>query len=270
MAFLDTCNELFDTNDLYALLGISKDASEKEIKKAYKKKSLKVHPDRVGDEEKELATKKFQTLCKVSKILLNSETRGLYDETGSVDDDDFCLDESKLNDWAEYWKSYFKCVTTEKVKSFYDSYRFSDQESTDLKHLFIECEGDMDKVFESQLCSLITDEDRFRKILDSAIEKKELPAFHAYINESAAKRKRRFRKWNKEAKEVEQDETQLKNSFSSLEQQIMMRHADRQKQQDSFFDDLAAKYCKPKKPRNASSSSKSKSKSTSSKSKSIR
>jgi len=257
MGFLETCEELFDTTDLYVLIGVSKDADEKAIKKAYKKKSLKVHPDRVGEEDKELATKKFQTLCKVSKLLLNADTRALYDETGSVDDDDFCLDESKLNDWSDYWKSYFSVVTAENVQSFHDKYRFSEQEAEDLKRLFVEHEGDMDKLFETQLCSFITDEERYRVILDEAIKIKEIPAFDAYVKETAAKRKKRLRKWTKEAKEAATaSKSKQSDGMNSLEQMIMARQADRKKQQDSFFDDLAAKYCKPKKQRKSSTKSK--------------
>jgi len=46
------------------------------------------------------------------------------------------------------------------------------------------------------------------------------------------------------------------NGMNSLEQMIMARQADRKKQQDSFFDDLAAKYCKPKKQKKGSTKSK--------------
>jgi hypothetical protein len=52
------------------------------VKKAYYKQSLKVHPDRVTDDEKENATEKFQTLGKVYSILSDKEKRKIYDETG--------------------------------------------------------------------------------------------------------------------------------------------------------------------------------------------
>lgn len=62
---------------LYDLLGVSTDASEPEIKKAYRKAALKFHPDKpTGD------TEKFKEISEAFDILSNSEKRQLYDQFG--------------------------------------------------------------------------------------------------------------------------------------------------------------------------------------------
>lgn len=52
-------------DDAYAALGITKDATDEEVRKAYRKMAMQYHPDRVatlGDDVKEAATKKFQEI----------------------------------------------------------------------------------------------------------------------------------------------------------------------------------------------------------------
>ena len=60
MGLLDDCELLFGTNNLYELLNVAKECKESDIKKAYRKLSLQVHPDRASADEQEHATKKFQ------------------------------------------------------------------------------------------------------------------------------------------------------------------------------------------------------------------
>ena len=59
-SFLESIKEHFDTSDLYQALGVDKGADDTELKKAYRRLSLKVHPDRVSADEVAVATKKFQ------------------------------------------------------------------------------------------------------------------------------------------------------------------------------------------------------------------
>lgn len=58
--FLDEVEQCFGTRDLYAVLGVGKTAKESELKRAYHRLSLQVHPDRVTQGEVEEATRKFQ------------------------------------------------------------------------------------------------------------------------------------------------------------------------------------------------------------------
>ena len=73
-------NKSSDTK-FYDLLGISKTASEDEIKRAYKKCALKYHPDRNRD-NKEEAEKKFKEIGKAYEILSDPQKKDLYDKYG--------------------------------------------------------------------------------------------------------------------------------------------------------------------------------------------
>lgn len=66
--------------DYYKLLGISRDAGEDEIKKAYKKMALKWHPDRNGGSEE--ASKKFKEISEAFEVLSDKNKRTIYDQVG--------------------------------------------------------------------------------------------------------------------------------------------------------------------------------------------
>ena len=69
--------------DPYAILGVSRGASEDEIKKAYRKKSLKCHPDKAKCEEAEPA---FKKLSQAYTILSDETKRRQYDHFGNEED----------------------------------------------------------------------------------------------------------------------------------------------------------------------------------------
>jgi DnaJ-class molecular chaperone len=64
--------------DHYQTIGVDRNASQEEIKKAYREKSKELHPDANGGDDKG-----FAALGKAYEILSDPEKRKRYDETGS-------------------------------------------------------------------------------------------------------------------------------------------------------------------------------------------
>ena len=69
-----------DSQNYYELLGVQMDATKEDIKKAYRKLSLKYHPDRVSElSEKPLAEEKFKEINAAYKVLSDPGQRRGYD-----------------------------------------------------------------------------------------------------------------------------------------------------------------------------------------------
>ena len=66
--------------DYYEVLGVSKNATESEIKKAYRKLAIKYHPDKNPDDKE--AETKFKEAAEAYEVLSNSEKKQRYDQFG--------------------------------------------------------------------------------------------------------------------------------------------------------------------------------------------
>jgi len=64
--------------DYYKILGVPRNASPEEIKRAYRKLAHKYHPDKGGDE------KKFKEIAEAYQVLSNKEKRAQYDRFGTT------------------------------------------------------------------------------------------------------------------------------------------------------------------------------------------
>ncbi|KAH0544532.1 hypothetical protein FGG08_001304 [Glutinoglossum americanum] len=252
----------------YEVLGVEKDATESEIKSAYRKRALKNHPDKVSTEEKENAHKTFQEIAFAYAILSDERRRKRYDVTGrteeslDLEDDDF--------NWADFYREQWRdSITEEVIEKFKLEYKGSDEEKCDLLKFYEMFEGNMSKIYQMVMLSdPLEDEERFRGIIDAAIVAGEVESYSAYTKESKASRKRRLKEARKEATKEEQEALEMARELgledklfnnepgnkkpskkskkptdeSTLASLIMARQKDRS---TSFLDRLEAKYSAP-------------------------
>src|ERR1700677_4582789 len=73
-------NTKVSKEDYYAVLGVSREVSDQELKSAYRKQALKYHPDRnPGDHA---AEEKFKEASEAYQVLSDSDKRAAYDRYG--------------------------------------------------------------------------------------------------------------------------------------------------------------------------------------------
>jgi molecular chaperone DnaJ len=68
--------------DYYEILGIQKNASIDDVKKAYRQLAMQFHPDRVAPEKKKEAEERFKEISEAYAVLSDQNKRALYDQYG--------------------------------------------------------------------------------------------------------------------------------------------------------------------------------------------
>src|SRR6476620_4395402 len=68
--------------DYYEVLGVAKNASEEDIKKAYRKHAMKHHPDRNQGDSAKKSEEKFKECKEAYEMLSDGQKRAAYDQYG--------------------------------------------------------------------------------------------------------------------------------------------------------------------------------------------
>ena len=77
-----------EKRDYYEVLGVSKNATDEELKKAYRRLAKKYHPD-ANPDNKEEAEAKFKEVNEAYEVLSDSQKRKMYDQFGTADPQGF-------------------------------------------------------------------------------------------------------------------------------------------------------------------------------------
>ena len=233
---------------LYTLLGIERNATENEIKKAYRKTSLKVHPDKNPNDPD--ADKKFQKVNEAYVILSDDKKRKHYDLTGEVD-------QENLEDLVNRCRFFYKEFTADDIDDFATRYKNSGEEEEDLVNFYETYKGDITNILEFIPLSENNDIPRYVKIFDTLIKEKQIKAFKRYKEtknniklistleeeESEAINLQDQVKGRKRDKKQKSKHKNEDNSFQELQNKILAKRS--QANTGNFLDALANKYCDP-------------------------
>jgi DnaJ-class molecular chaperone len=92
---------------LYDELGVPRNASPEELKKAYRKLALQHHPDKVDEKDKASAENRFKTISEAYAVLSDENRRRFYDQTGSTDQPNTQQQHHSQADIHEFMRSMF-------------------------------------------------------------------------------------------------------------------------------------------------------------------
>ncbi len=171
------------------MLGVSWDATPAQLKKAYHKLALALHPDKQvssknSAEEISAAKLKFQAISVTYQILANEERRKEYDRSGELveDDDADFVSSSSFTQWEQFFKNLFPGISFDDIDKFTVKYKESDEEKKDVLKYYQMCQGDLNKMVNCVMCSEKSDKHRWVKYyIEPAIQRGDIPRFEALL-----------------------------------------------------------------------------------------
>lgn len=242
----------------YEVLEVEVTATPVEIKKAYKKLSLKYHPDKIQQQKTDEAKDRFPQIQFAYSILSDPAKRTRYDTTGSLGGD------ATLDDgfnWKEYFQSMTDKITIDMIEEDRAKYQESAEEKQDILNNFLYYEGDFLRLFEV-IPHLEFDEaaeSRVFTIVDEAVENNDIEldkgmskAFEKYKKSRKTKVRQMLKKLAKEAKQAEEMKKTISkkpiNTEDDLKALIQKKNSGKL---DDLISSLESKYTKKGKKRSA-------------------
>lgn len=238
--------------DPYAVLQVEKDSTPLTIKKAYKKLSLKYHPDKIQQLNLDVDKTVFPQIQFAYSILSDPGKRSRYDATGLLG----FSGEEDVFDWKEYFDQMTDKITIDMIEEDRAKYQGSEEEKEDILHNFVYYEGDFLRLFEviPHLEFDETQESRVFDLIEEALvsgsiemDKNMQRTWDKYKKLRKTKVKQMLKKLAKEAKQAEEmskkiTKKPIKNE-GDLAALIQRKNAGRL---DDLIDNLEAKYGKSK------------------------
>jgi DnaJ family protein C protein 9 len=181
-----------DEHDLYAILGVDSKANASEIKRAYLRRAVALHPDKpTGD------TAQFQRLGAAYAILKDAEKRAIYDSEG--------WSAELQEEWTEVAAG--GSISERDIEEFRRSYQGSEEEIADLLRLYTDDSdvASIGELSERMFFGGIDEEARFRDILLAHVVAGLVPKREEiFVDEAPLARAKRLRAAQREAREAEQ------------------------------------------------------------------
>ncbi|CAF3929346.1 unnamed protein product [Adineta steineri] len=155
--------------DYYAILGISRLATEDEIKRAYKQKALKHHPDKNRDDVD--AEKKFTDISEAYEMLSDPTKRSVYDRFGSDDLRNYFNGESRSNSRHSFSTgNYHSSFGTNSTYDSYNNYFIRYKDPTTFYDLYVT----LDEVYQGATRKLKVTRKRYKPELQIAVKDEKL------------------------------------------------------------------------------------------------
>lgn len=197
-------------------------------------------------------------------MLSDDRRRRRYDSTGRTDES-LDLDDDIFN-WGDFFRQQFAdVINPDSISQFTAEYKGGDEEREALLAAYTKFKGKMSKVYEHVMVSNpAEDDERFREIINKAIEDEEVKAYDNFTQESQKSIDARIKKARKEGTEAEDYAKELsvhdklfgkgkgnksgKKSSADDEGALAALIQQRQKSRsNNFLADLEAKYAPKRK-----------------------